>query len=401
VEDGTFGRRVADLVVDPNLGAESAARGAADPAVLLRGARYALLRSLVTGRRGSWSLRAEARRVLVVMGGADPTGVTPRVVEALARTGLDLDVTVLVRPETADAVRAVDRASLCVEVLEPVADLPALAVEHDLVVSAAGTSVWELCCLGLPMALVPVVDNQVAGFERVVDAGAAVGLVELAAPSEQGGPAADGVEVAAGRLHAVLLDADRRRTLAARAAGLVDGLGTWRVVRTWEQLVAAGASSPEVPSWRLRSRRASMEDAGELLRWRNDPLTRSSSRSTNEVAETEHVAWLESSLKREDRLLLVVFDASGDVGVVRWDRLTPGEWEVSVTVAPERRGQGLAKPMLHAGEDALLDEVAALTGLVAVVHEGNEASRRLFAGAGYLPDAPADHRGFATYRKPL
>jgi hypothetical protein len=40
-----------------------------------------------------------------------------------------------------------------------------------------------------------------------------------------------------------------------------------------------------------------------------------------------------------------------------------------------------------------------LTAYLAAVHTGNAASRRLFLGAGYLPDLPADGDGFERFVK--
>ena len=50
LEDGTFGRRPADLVVDPNVGAEETRRDGGP--VLLRGTRWAGVRRSVTERAG-------------------------------------------------------------------------------------------------------------------------------------------------------------------------------------------------------------------------------------------------------------------------------------------------------------------------------------------------------------
>lgn len=384
LEDGPFGRRPADLVVDPNHGAEETPRDAEAPMMLLRGARFAPLRRLVTDRRGEWRARAEAGRVLVVMGGTDPQDLSPGVVAALSATGLPLEVTV-VAPDRLHAActEAADGVGLTLR--SDVQDLPALMVAQDLVVSAAGTSVWELCCLGIPMALVCAVENQRIGYERVVGSGAAAGLgVTLADP-----------ESAVATLARVLGDADERAALADRAGALVDGRGSWRVVTAWEQLLVMPPALVEPRPLAVRT--ATEADAELLWRWRNDPVTRAHSRTTAEVALPEHRAWLEASLRRDDRLLLVASDGSGDVGTVRWDRDDTGVWEVSITVAPERRGAGLARPLLRAGERALVERLGAPTQALATVHEDNDASLRLFARAGYLRETPADARGFATF----
>jgi RimJ/RimL family protein N-acetyltransferase len=394
VEDGVFGRGDADVVVDPTLGAERESRLADGASLLLRGSRYAPLRHRVTDLRGSWRWHERVRRVLVVMGGADPLQLAPATVDLLGRTGVPLKVAAIVGAERNAAEQAaVAYPALSLTTHASVDDLPELMVQCDAVVSAAGTSVWELCCLGPPMALVCAVHNQRSGYERVIAAGAAIGLGDGEALRS---------EAAAAQLRDMLTNGELRRQLSARARTVVDGLGAWRVVATWERLVeqrpagvTAGQRS-EVGDASLSIRRAGMDDARRLLDWRNDRRTREVSRESGEVSWEEHVAWLESSLPRPDRLLLVAVDGNGPVGTVRWDQAEEAEWEVSITVAPQRRGQGLAKALLAAGE-RVLTKAAGGVWCLATVHTGNVASRRLFLAAGYVPDAPANADGFERY----
>jgi GNAT superfamily N-acetyltransferase len=95
--------------------------------------------------------------------------------------------------------------------------------------------------------------------------------------------------------------------------------------------------------------------------------------------------------------------AVGAVGTVRWDLVTGSEWEVSITVAPQRRGQSLARSLLRAGEVALSERArsrgADVSAYLAVVHLDNAGSVRLFETSGYVPDLPPDPRGFMRYRK--
>ncbi len=158
MEDGSFGRRPAEVVIDPTIGAERSRRPDDGSTWLLRGSRYTPIRQRVLDARrsGEADIAGDpvARSVLVVMGGTDPVGLAPVAVKILAGTGLALDVTVIAVGEVAERVRAAASGSrLSLSVLAPVDDLAALIVRQDLVVSAAGTSVGELCCLGVPMAL--------------------------------------------------------------------------------------------------------------------------------------------------------------------------------------------------------------------------------------------------------
>jgi spore coat polysaccharide biosynthesis predicted glycosyltransferase SpsG/ribosomal protein S18 acetylase RimI-like enzyme len=382
VEDAAFGRRPADLVIDPNLGAESAPRESGP--VLARGSRWALVRESVADRAGSAQVHDEARHVLVVLGGTDALGVTGELLGVLARAGRPLQVTAVAQPDAGDDLRgrALD-LGLDVDLVTPQTDLTDLMLASDLTVSAAGTAVWELCCLGVPAALVCVADNQRAGYERLLARGAAVGL----------GDADRGLDPdsAAATLRGVLDDADRRRALAAAGRRLVDGRGAWRVVGAWEQLTATGPLTGPEP---VDVRPATAGDAEVLRRWRDEPATRAASRSSAALNPDEHRAWLVRVLVDPDRHLLVGSDDTGDVGTVRWDRVVDGEWEVSITVAPDRRGQGLAGRLLAAGEVWLADREPATSTMLASVRADNPPSLRLFRSARYLPDLPPGDGGF-------
>ncbi|MEU6641309.1 GNAT family N-acetyltransferase [Saccharomonospora sp. NPDC046836] len=135
-------------------------------------------------------------------------------------------------------------------------------------------------------------------------------------------------------------------------------------------------------------REATERDAELLLGWRNDPDTRRWSRSTEAVEPAQHLRWLRGVLDSPDRLLFVA-EHGAAVGTVRFDRLPDAErtWEVSITVAPEHRGRGLAGAILAAGEQAL-HRLHAARSVLASVHEGNAASLALFHRAGYA-DMPA------------
>ena len=416
MEDGPFGRRPADVVIDPTIGAELSPRPDDGSTLLLRGSRYTPIRRRVLDARRSGQADVahdgtahdqDARSVLVVMGGTDPVGLAPVAVTLLAGTGLALDVTVIAVGETAERVRAAARGSaLSVDILAPVDGIAALMAGQDLVISAAGTSVWELCCIGVPMALVWAVDNQREGYDRVVAAGAALGLggPELRG-NDLGGNDLGGDKAAVALLRTALTDSRTRADLALAGRQVVDGLGAWRVVRTWEM---ARRSVPVMADpGRLVARAATLEDARLLWEWRNDPATRESSRSSAEVPWDDHLAWLGDSLERTDRMLLLVEDEAGPVGTVRWDlardRQGEREWEVSITVAPQRRRQSLARPLLRAGEVALSatarSNATDVTAYLAAVHIDNDASVRLFETSAYIPDSPPDRRGFMSFRK--
>ena len=135
----------------------------------------------------------------------------------------------------------------------------------------------------------------------------------------------------------------------------------------------------------VRLRTATPDDAGQLLAWRNDPETRRASFSETEVARADHERWLAETLSRGDRHLYVAVADGRDVGTARLD-VCGAEAEVSITVAPEWRGRGLATAMLRALTDEAFDRLA-LSRLVARVKASNPGSRAVFERVGFRETA--------------
>ena len=96
----------------------------------------------------------------------------------------------------------------------------------------------------------------------------------------------------------------------------------------------------------IRLRRACMEDAPLLLAWRNDPETRKASITGHEILVEEHMAWLRTLLKDNNRELFMVLIGKRPIGTVRRERHETG-FELSWTVCPDFRGKGLGKKMVR------------------------------------------------------
>ncbi|MEV4562431.1 hypothetical protein AB0K12_01530 [Nonomuraea sp. NPDC049419] len=229
IVDGDPLGQEADLYLDQNLGAEHrpfalpftlpVALPVALPGRRLAGAGYVLLRDSVRRRTraprtdGSADAdgppsEADPPRVLCFFGGTDSAGVARRWADALNATGLPFLGTV-VSPVPFDAGP--------IAVIPPTDRLPELMAAADLVVTAAGSAVWELLHLGVPMALTWVAANQLIGYEELVRRRAAAGLGPTPGPE------------AVAVLAKLLADPAAREEHGRRGRGLVDGKGRERV----------------------------------------------------------------------------------------------------------------------------------------------------------------------------
>ncbi len=375
VQDGRWGRRDADVVLDASASGPVTASVVA-ARVRLTGPRQALVRAHVRARAGT---PQPVRQVLVVAGGTDAAGILGRLTEltvAAAREAATGPYEVLV---VDPAARDGGPAWPGVTRRPPGPDLLDVAARSVVVVTAAGTTTSELAVMGVPMAVVQAVANQAETYRELVAGGAALPLGSV---SDLG---RDTRRLVAS-LRGLLDDGARRAALADAARSRVDGHGATRLVAAWDAVWEGRADAADRGWW---VRRATPGDSDLLLAWRNDAETRMQSIDTAPVLPGDHARWYAAVLRDPDRDLLVVGSGDAHVGTVRFDRLDPGSIEVSLTLAPEVRGQGLAGTVLACGEEHLSSSSGAAVRVVARVREDNHASLALFRRAGY---SPADDR---------
>jgi UDP-2,4-diacetamido-2,4,6-trideoxy-beta-L-altropyranose hydrolase len=220
---------------------------AAPDCTLILGPQYALLRDEFVDARGArpTTVAAVGRRLLVTMGGADPTAETEKVLRALgvgplARDGgpvLDVRVVVGSANPRASEIRAAAAASgrHQVEVLQDIRNMAEQMSWCDVALSASGTTCMELCCVGVPSIITMVVDNQ----RLIGPALQQLGLMRLAGWHEEVQPAELSIAIAA-----LMDDQPARAAMVSRQRAAIDGLGKHRAVQlmlaTFDRLVKAG-----------------------------------------------------------------------------------------------------------------------------------------------------------------
>ncbi len=219
IVDGELRGQSADIYVDQNLDATITTDG-----VGLAGLGYALLRSSVRQLRPATApenLHSGTPKVVAFFGGTDAYRAAPTIAELLAHTKVACEATIVAADDSLrrELLTVKPEARQRFEFIAPTDELPKILAGSDLVISASGTSTWELLCLGLPAALVWVVDNQIQGYERTVAHGYAAGLGRLG----------DLNDTAVDQLRNLLTSPTARAALATRAWSAVDGRGVERV----------------------------------------------------------------------------------------------------------------------------------------------------------------------------
>ena len=362
------------LVLDHNLvHPDTYAASTMHEADVLVGPRYALLRAEFAAAGHRARDDDPIRCVLISFGGVDATDQTTKALAALHPHLATLERVIVVAGHAHPNLTAL-QATACdepkIEVYEHVTDLAALLGTADLAIGAGGVSALERLAMGVPTIVLTTAANQDEPATALAEEGALLYL-----------GAASAVDVAA---IASAIDAVRnphlRRAMRRRGRDLVDGLGARRVVRAMTRRT------------HVTIRPAVAADRDWMHDWRNDPRVRAASFDPSEIPRETHDAWFDRVSTDPDRHLLVASTGSVAVGVVRYDvdRATGGA-EASIYLAPHLLGAGLGHTVLTAGDAWVASHDPDVRRIVAHVRGGNQASLRLFEGAGYRTDRVTLH----------
>lgn len=174
------------------------------------------------------------------------------------------------------------------------------------------------------------------------------------------------------------------RTREVCACGAEEAAAALRVA-DGARIASAGGLATAIETPDLALRPASQADAADLLRWRNDPMTRRASVNTGMIEPDEHERWLHQLLADPDRSLFIAVLGKTPVGQVRLDRLANGSVELHIGLAPEARGRDLAAPLIGLAVHGQARALGA-SRVLARVKADNEPSRRSFLKAGFRTD---------------
>ncbi|WP_217969376.1 UDP-2,4-diacetamido-2,4,6-trideoxy-beta-L-altropyranose hydrolase [Adlercreutzia caecimuris] len=108
------------------------------------------------------------KRVLVTSGSTNPNGALERMVEGVLGSAPETAIDVVVGPLSKFNVNLLQGGKIYVH--ENVKHMSSLMASVDLAVSAAGSTLYELCCVGVPTVALPIVENQLAnaiGFSQL------------------------------------------------------------------------------------------------------------------------------------------------------------------------------------------------------------------------------------------
>lgn len=371
----------ADMVLNQNLNAgEHLYQKRQASTRLLLGTRYALLRREFLSWRGrKREIGAVGSKVLITMGGSDPDNVTLIVMQALQRAGIqNLDAVIVVggsNPHFESIARAVESSPETFRLQRDAANMAELMAWADIAVSAAGSTCWEMCMLGLPAIVVDVAANQTSVARELEREGAAVHVSLSEIPQHQGA-----VERFAEKIELLMQSSEVRARMSRRAAELVDGNGAARVVAAMRALG-------------ITMRRAEPRDCRILWEWANEKAVRQASFDSSPITWEQHSRWFAEQLGDGSCIFLIFEDDRCiPVGTARFRVKTSADAEISVTIAPEFRGQGLAPGLLSRAAESVFEDDS-IERIHAFIRAENRGSVKSFENASFFLVGSTQVRG--------
>lgn len=354
-----------DALIDVTPGADRVAlydRLVPPDAVLLLGPRYAILRPEFRLLRAGMRRRSSAlNRVLISFGAVDPGNHITAAWQSVRAVANEAEIDIVLGGnaphlrEIQEAIHADMRTRLHVDTTA-MAGLMAVA---DLAVGAGGTTSWERACLGLPVVVTAIADNQRDNIQSLVEAGAALSVAA----------GDDYVERLTGAISSLKADPRRLAAMSRAASDLVDGKGAERL--------AAILLRP-----RVTLRPAAAADCESIWRWRNAGFVLQGSKTPDPISWPDHCAWFESALRNPSRRLLIGEAGGEPVGVLRFD-LAKDEATASVYLTAQGRGRGIGPELLVEGQIWLRSNAPHVVRIKAEIRGTNDASIEAFKAARY------------------
>lgn len=335
--------------------------------------------SIIAGQRPEGS----AKNILVTLGGADPDNVTLKVIQALNHLNMpDLHVKIIVGPANPhlEVLRqALSSSTINCELINSVWDMPGLMQWADLAISAAGSTCWELCCLGVPFITLVLAENQ---------RGLATELDRRAIASCLGeNPSVDAI---AGTITNLLTGREERTRRSKVEQELVDCFGTDRVLCSPAKDVGL-----DIFSGRLSLRSAAECDMALFWKWANDPSVRANCYNPEPIPLESHQKWFFSKLVSDDTLMLVLELDGIPAGQVRYDRYGDTA-DIGFSIDPRFRGLGLGQKIVEQSLNPAFTRLK-IARVRAEVFAANSASQAVFIKTGFESEELCEIKGVPSF----
>lgn len=171
---GQIDRYNSSFVLNQNYGiTKSLYKNCSKETKLLLGTKYSLIRrEFRTTEKRQRTRDRNITKVLVTLGGSDPTKSLETVVHAIkGLADANLSFRIIAGPMNTNfnRLKRLANTDRRIELFPAIDDMATAYTWADLAIAAAGSTNWEMCCFNLPRILIIQADNQAAIAETLLD----------------------------------------------------------------------------------------------------------------------------------------------------------------------------------------------------------------------------------------
>lgn len=327
---------------------------------LLLGSYFALLRpEFSLWREYSLQRRAKPKlkNILISLGGIDKNNLTGQILKVLKNCSLPNDLTITVvlgaaTPNIDSIKQLATNMPYVTNVKINIENMAELMANADLAIGAAGATTWERCCLGLPSIQLVIADNQIFIAKNLSEANVIEYIEDLS------------------KLPLKLNNIMKKlKKISLLSSAITDGSGS--------EIVCDSIISELSVDEKITLRPISVDDCEYIYSLQTDEA-RKFSRNPSEPAWNEHVQWFATIINEEVSVLFVVMLGQQTAGLLRFDNIDGNDIEVSIIIAPNYSGRGIAKKSLKQAFTLQPKKC-----FKAAIHKENIPSQKVFENIGF------------------
>lgn len=131
---------------------------------------------------------------------------------------------------------------------------------------------------------------------------------------------------------------------------------------------------------------------------------RKGSFNTEIIDYDEHKMWFAAKIKdKRVKMYIAEIENGQKIGQVRFDEDTDNRWQINVNLNPQFFSKGFGGKVIKSATDYFFREESDVCEIVAKIKEGNVASLKAFAKAGFVcgvrPEKNKDDINIFTYKR--
>lgn len=350
------------IVVHPSLLANDA------PINSLAGPEYIILRD--TFRKNEPKLiRPTVTNVLITLGGTSQPSLIQALVHSICSTFQEMTFHIVNGHLTDFSLKQESDlpANIVLHSYVSSDEMKQLMTDSDLVITAAGQTIYELLALGIPFIPIQIVNNQKRNMQALIQK-------ELINTTLIWESSTFAERITQEFLR--MLTSDAREQQIEKQNGIVDGKGPKRIIDALFQ------HREEV----VFLREATPEDSLQVLDLSNQRHVRQYSIHRDPILWDTHRIWYNKVLSSPMYYFLIVTDQSNQVlGQIRYER-TAKVAVISISLSNVLIGKKVSRSLIQKSLEMVRQEWKDVQQIIAYISNENVASKRTFERVGFKLD---------------